>query len=238
LYRLCAEISANGSWFRKKDDSLSVAFSAKRVKPVIVSFAEIVGTYFRGQIDRNRPIESICENHAALMGKGREKTIYDHLTHNTECNFQWAIAPITETLNKQAQERDKIKPPFYFFTVYDKTIDKYKVKLGVCGFGWERCYLFDDLMYKNPDEDIFTPRFNTGSRKDNTLYIALYERFKNKIGQENVHAETSYLSYWAKPELAYGEGNILTAMVDEPADTYTPALKGFLEDNWDDMPIV
>jgi hypothetical protein len=243
FYRLCAQMSNAGAWSISKEGALKITFSKGQESPVTVSFAEIVGTYFRQEIDMDRPVESICDNHAAFRtaDNQNEKIVYDHLTHNEECDLPWALAPVTDMVNKQTQGRDKIKPPFYFFTVYDQAINKYKVKLGVYGLGWERRYLFDDLTYKNPDEDevdIFTPRFDYGSKKDNTLYVAIYERFKEKIGKENTRAETSYLSYWAKPERAYCDGNMLTAMLDEPEDTYTPALEGFTADSWDDMPIV
>lgn len=239
LCRILNKINRFGLW-TIRTGALTTTLTGVDGKPVYVSFAEIVGTYRRNQIDLNRPIESIIENHKKLMGNGTdERIIFDHMTHNKMNNFPWALAPIPETLNKQMQGRDKIKPPFYFFTIYDPAINQYKVKLGFYNL-WERRYLFEDLAYRNGTDDVFTPQYTPADDtpgKD-SLYATIYRKFLDKIGPTNQNARTSYLSHWADPERAFDPDNMYTAMLDEPAETYRPALEGWLEDgqDFDNMP--
>ena len=226
------KITDSGTWITN-NGALQIVFSKRKQVRITVSFAEIVGTYYRGRIDMSRPIESIVENHAEFMGNGdpTRRIIFDHLTHNKENNFPWALAPISETLNKQMQGRDKIKPPYFFFTAYDSTINKYKVRLGAYGF-WERRYLFDDLAYRNDDGNVFSTRYRPADDKPgrDSLYATIYARFKEKAGTENLKSKTSYLSYWADTERAFDPGNMYTAMLDEPEEMYRPALEAWVED--------
>lgn len=234
------KVTNAGSWNVSKAGALYVNFS----KGCGVAFAEIVGTFYRGEIDLKNPIDSIIENHSKLMAKKAEKAekiVYDHLTHNEQNNFPWALAPIPETLNKQMQARDRIRPPYFFNTIYDATIKKYRVKFGVYGL-WERRYLFDDLAYRNDTNDVFTPRYDPADRKPgkDSLYATIYTRFKEKIGTNNMNVQTSYLSHWADPERAFKPGNMYTDMLSEPVETYRDALGAWIEDgqSLDNMPIV
>lgn len=237
LGRILNVITRGGSWVVGCGALLAVLPGADR-KQAFVSFAEIVGTYHRGQIDLSRPIESIVENHTKLMRRG---IVYDHMTHNKMNNFPWALAPIPDTLNKQLQGRDKIKPPYYFFTLYDPAVNQYRVKLGFYNL-WERRYLFDDLGYRNGEDIVFTLQYKPTDDvpgKD-CLYATVYRKFLDKIGPANRKAKTSYLSHWADPERAFDPDNMYTAMLDEPVETYRPALEAWIEDgeNFDDMPMI
>lgn len=229
-------ITDDGAWGISYG-ALNVKFSKSLKDPVTVSYAEIVGTFYRGKIDLSRPIDSIIANHSKLMHD--EKIVFDHLTHNKENNFPWALAPITDTLNKQMQARDKIKPPYFFFTVYDPVIDKYKLKFGIYGL-WERRYLFEDLACRNSEDNDFSTWYKPADDKPgkDSLYATIYSRFKDKIGDENMKAKLSYLSYWADIERALSSDNMYTAMLHEPVETYRPALEAWVEDgqNLDDMP--
>lgn len=237
LGRILNVITHKGSWIVAHGALLAV-LSGTDGKQVFVAFAEIVGTYYRNQIDLNRPIESIIENHKNLMDR---KIIYDHMTHHKMNNFPWALAPIPDILNKQMQGRDKIKPPYYFITIYDPAINQYKMKLGIYGL-WERRYLFDDLTYRNSDDIVYTPQYtptNDDHGKD-SLYATIYRRFLDKIGPTNCHAKTSYLSHWADPERTFDPDNMITSMLYEPVETYRPALRAWIEDGetLDDMPVI
>lgn len=235
------KINNEGAWFIKADGALNVKFTKGLKHPVTVSYAEIVGTFYRGKIDLSCPIDSIICNHKALMGDrdSAKRVVFDHLTHNKENNFPWALAPIPNTLNKQMQGRDKIKPPYFFFTVYAPEVDKYKVKFGVYGL-WERRYLFDDLVCRNDENDMFSTGYAPVDNKPgkDSLYATVYSRFKQKIGNKNIGAKMSYLSYYAEPERAFSNDNMYTAMVNEPVETYRPASTAWVEDgqSLDDMP--
>lgn len=237
LGRILIMINHFGSWVIG-DGALMAILPGEDGKQVFVSFAEIVGTYHRNQIDLSQPIASIVENHANLMKQG---SVYDHMTHNKMNNFPWALAPIPNTLNKQMQGRDKIKPPYYFFTVYDPEIKQYRVKLGFYNL-WERRYLFDDLGYRNGEDIVLTPQYkptDDTTGKD-SLYATIYRKFLDKIGTANRKAKTSYLSHWAEPERAFDPDNLYTAILSESVETYRPALEAWLNDGqgFDDMPTI
>lgn len=234
------KITNSAVWIINKG-ALMAVFSRARKKQIYVSFAEIIWAYDQGRIDISRPIESIIENHTALMGSGdpTKRIIIDHLTHNKENNFPWALAPIPEVLNKQMQCRDKIKPPYFFLTAYDHTINKYKLKLGCYGL-WERRYLFDTLAYQNDENDVFLPQYRpvNNTPEKGSLYVTIYAKFKEKIGAGNLKAKTSYLSYWADVERTFDPDNMYTIMVDEPNKMYRPALEAWLDDGqgFDNVP--
>lgn len=116
LCHVLNKVTRAGSW-NIGDGALIADFWDGGNRITTVAFAEIVGTYFRGQIDMSHPVESIIENHAKLREDENhaDKVLYDHLTHNKENNFPWALAPVTNTINAQMNGRDKIKPPYFFF---------------------------------------------------------------------------------------------------------------------------
>lgn len=234
LCRILNELINAGSW-SIKEGALIIDFWKGTERIATVAFSEIVGTFFRGQIDMERPVESIIGNHSKLVERKEhgKRIVYDHLTHNKKNNFPWALAPMTQRLNVQMQGRDKIKPPYFFFTCYDAALDKYRVKLGAYGL-WERRYLFDDLCYRNNEDDVFAAQYEPEPKKSepgkDSLYATIYNKFKKKIGTKNMGAQTSYLSYWADPERVSDPENMLVAMLDEQAEMYRDALEVWLED--------
>lgn len=234
LCRILNELINAGSW-SIKEGALIIDFWKGTERIATVAFSEIVGTFFRGQIDMERPVESIIGNHSKLVESKEhgKRIVYDHLTHNKKNNFPWALAPMTQRLNVQMQGRDKIKPPYFFFTCYDAALDKYRIKLGAYGL-WERRYLFDDLCYRNNEDDVFAAQYEPEPKKSepgkDSLYATIYNKFKKKIGTKNMGAQTSYLSYWADPERVSDPENMLVAMLDEQAEMYRDALEVWLED--------
>lgn len=232
LYRILCALGNAGSWHARGDGGLCIGISQKN-KVQKISFAEIVNSYFNGLIDADRIVESIMENHKKMIESG---IVYDHLTHDKRNNFRWALAPVTKSMNSQLRGRDRVKPPYFFWTVYDTVNGKYKLKLGIYGL-WERRYYFDDLTYKNNEEDFFSASYSC-RRAGDSLYTTIYAKFKEHIGSNNMKANLSYLSHWADPDTIADPENELIKMLREPIEMYKPALYGWLDDKeaFDDMP--
>lgn len=219
IYNILTRITAEGSWFVHKG-SLMFYFSRNKEK-VSISFAEIVGTYWANMVDQTNPKESIIGNRKRFSKEG---IVFDHLTHNKENNFAWAISPVPDKLNSQLRGRDDIKPPYYFWTVYDTLTQKHRVKCGMYG-RWDRRYLFDRSEY-------------ISDNAEDSLYITILKKFKEKIGKTNMEKGASYLSYWSMPEQMHNPENPLAAMSKEPEAGYRPAREAWAADgcSFDDMP--
>lgn len=218
---------------RKKGEAALVATLVATNKRTDVAFAEIVWQFHKGIIDTSRFAESVIENHDRLIESG---LVIDHLTHRRTNNYSWALAAIPDALNHAMSGRDKIAPPFYFHTVYDKFIGKFRVHLGAFGMGWERRYLFDDINYRNPDDDIFASSYPVPKgRTGYTLYAALFDKFSQTIGKKYLDSDrVSYLRFWSDPERVRDKRNMLVSVLDKPLDTYTNAIDGIGED-WNDL---
>lgn len=204
-----------------------------------VAFAEIIEMYISDMIDPKQLTDSIIKAHEWFR---QNEIVIDHLTHNKRNNFPWALAPIPVWLNKILQDRDHIKPPYFFWIIRDIFTQRYRLMFGVYGL-WVRKYFFDDLSLMN-DDDIFSPMYHPKksqkSGKDTPLLATIYQKFKDYIGGDNQHAETSYLSYWGVPERAFDSNNIYKAMLDESEGNYRPALEAWLEDGegFEGMPLI
>jgi hypothetical protein len=199
-------------------------------KSTAIAFAEIIYQYSRNvnglalagyHPDSTIFARKLIQNHKAIREAG---LVCDHLTENRCNNFPWALALIPENLNKHFGERAAIAKPYFFFTVWDAKALIYKVKLGIMDDDvcWERRYSFLSL-----DEQ----------RDGKFLYKEIFSAFKQKIGSEYTHTDgETYLRQWGDPERAYDTDNPLTAMVDEPTDTYPDALVAYSVHDLDEMP--
>lgn len=99
-----------------------------------VAFAEIVWLYRHNKLNMNDFENSLFEAHKELR---TSKLLVDHLTHNKENNCLWALALVSDDVNRQLKARDKIKKPFYFLTVYCYSNRTLKIKCGKQG-AWEK----------------------------------------------------------------------------------------------------
>lgn len=242
LYGILCTCNGVGTW-DTSDDALRLALYEKG-RLVHIPFSEVVGEFFRGNIGTDHPIRDILRNHSDLGAKPGGRYVYDHLSHNKQNNYPWALALIPGKINSRLTGRDKIRQPYFFLTVYDAVHRKYRVKMGAYALGWERRYLFEDLAYSNADNDdsVFTVQYNPGKRADNPLYVALFEAFKAHIGTGNTKSQLSYLTYWADPQRAHCNGNMLTDMLAEPESDYQDALAALcgdgLERAFDGLPTI
>lgn len=169
---------------------------------VDIAFAEIVWLFHHGRLDVSNLQMSAIQNRIELSKDG---LVIDHLTQHRANNFSWSLAAIPSTLNSSLSDRDRIAKPFYFLTVFDKSIGKFRVKFGNRDTGREYKFLFDDLA-------------SDGN------YAALLKNFCERIGSKNLSPNAdSFLRYWSDPEKAHDPDNMLVAMLSEPVETYCSA---------------
>ncbi len=112
-----------------------------------IAFAEIVWLYFNNSLDiscldygKNTFLESVLKKHDEMAKMG---IVIDHMTHNTANNFIRNLAAVYSKDNSALKNRHRVKEPYYFMTVYDRIIGKYKVSFGVHGTDYSIKLLFD-----------------------------------------------------------------------------------------------
>lgn len=172
-----------------------------------ISLIEVAWLCWHNKLDQNDFKKSLLGIHGELMSK---KLRVDHLTHNRENNTHWAALLIPDEVNKQLRERDKIKKPFYFWSVYRQSDRTLRIKCGKHN-DWEKRFYFH---VETDPMAICSPEYS----KILNSYVKLYEAFKSRLGENCWNKDenaTSYLTEYSAFEQMFNANNPLLLMQND-----------------------
>lgn len=195
-----------------------------------VAFAEVVWLHRHNKLDMNEFENSLFEAHKELRAN---ELLVDHMTHDKENNCLWALALVSDDVNKKLQERDKIKKPFFFWSVYCRSVRTLRIKCGKRN-AWEKNFYFN---VETDAAAIYTTEYLSVLNNYTALYKAFKLLVRNDCGNTD-GSDTSYLTDYSGIEQMSDPGNPLLLMQNDFAEYVNLADVQDIEHAFCDVPKV